>query len=116
MSRGTFGLPFGLPLTGPWRWPQSHPGAFHGDTGSSPIGETAGHLWGLVEMVEGLEAPLWGTLPDTPRCDMGLRFCRRNIQGAWLTLEVTEGLPIASFSVSLSTSVLGDGVLILWED
>ncbi|CDL00153.1 protein of unknown function [Magnetospirillum gryphiswaldense MSR-1 v2] len=47
---------------------------------------------------------------------MGLRFCRRNIQGAWLTLEVTEGLPIASFSVSLSTSVLGDGVLILWED
>ena len=69
MSRGTYGLPFGLPLTGPWRWPQSHPGAFHGDTGGSPIGEAAGHLWDLVEMIEGLAAPLWGTLPDTPRGD-----------------------------------------------
>jgi hypothetical protein len=67
-------------------------------------------------MIEGLEAPLWGTLPDTPGGDMRLRFFRQNIQGPRVHLEVTEVAPIASLSVSLSAPVPGDGVWILWED
>ncbi len=47
---------------------------------------------------------------------MGLTFLFQNIQGPRVHLEVTEGVPVASFSLSLSASVLGDGVLILWED